>query len=79
MKGCKLEDGLIEINVKNEKILRKKWPRGSIKHTGIYGKSIRKQEEKGEEEKKIVVDIMTGNVPSLMENIKRQNIRKMAK
>ena len=52
MKGCKLEDGLIEINVKNEKILRKKWPRGPIKHTGIYGKSIRKQEEKGEEEKK---------------------------
>ena len=37
----------------------------------------RKRKER--KKKKIVVDIMTGNVPSLMENIKRQNIRKMAK
>ena len=63
MKDCKLEDGLIEINVKNEKILRKN-EQGDPLSTLAYMKRVSESRKRKGRKKRILVDIMAGNIKS---------------
>lgn len=52
MKDCKLEDGLIEINVKNEKILRKNEQEDPLSTLAYVERVSESRKRKGRKKKK---------------------------